>query len=152
MVIDLFLVILAFTHWFLPAPRAAELGRIFVGTLTLLCMLLLTIMVTVLTPLSLPQDIQPQTIYTVVSKPVRRLELIWGRMIGYMAIVTVLVLVFGGISLIYLCGPSAGTIRRDDAPAARRPGGPAHAGATTSATRPTSSGPGCRPACRSRGR
>ena len=32
----------------------------------------------------------------------RRLELIWGRMIGYMAIVTVLVVVFGGISLLYL--------------------------------------------------
>ena len=48
-------------------------------------------MVTILTPLSLPTDIQQQTIYTVVSKPVRRLELIWGRMIGYMALVTVLV-------------------------------------------------------------
>ena len=56
-------------------------------------------MVTIMTPLSLPTDIQQQTIYTVVSKPVRRSELIWGRMIGYMAIVTVLVLVFGGISL-----------------------------------------------------
>ena len=83
-VIVIFLVILAFTHWFLPVQRPAELGRIFVGTLSLLCMLLLTVMVTVLAPLSLPQDIQAQTIYTVVSKPVRRLELIWGRMIGYM--------------------------------------------------------------------
>ena len=34
--------------------------------------------------------IQQQTISTVVSKPVRRLEMIWGRMIGYMALVTVL--------------------------------------------------------------
>ena len=53
-------------------------------------------MVTILTPLSLPTDIQQQTIYTVVSKPVRRLEMIWGRMIGYMALVTLLVAVFGG--------------------------------------------------------
>ena len=103
-VIVLFAVILAFTHWFLPASqqRPAELGRIYVGTLTLLCMLLLTIMVTVLAPLSLPQDIQMQTIYTVVSKPVRRLELILGRIAGYMTIVTLLTLVFGGISLLYL--------------------------------------------------
>src|SRR5262249_40558983 len=50
----------------------------------------------------LPQDIQQQTIYTIVSKPVRRLELIWGRMLGLMALVTVLLLVFGGISLVYL--------------------------------------------------
>ena len=118
-VIVLFGVILAFTHWFLPAPqqRPAELGRIFVGTLTLLCMLLLTVMVTVLAPLSLPQDIQSQTIYTVVSKPVRRLELIWGRILGYMAIVTVLVLIFGGVSLLYLYRNIGGTIREIQAKA-----------------------------------
>jgi len=59
-------------------------------------------MVTILTPLSIPTDIQQQTIYTVVSKPVRRLELVWGRMLGYMALVTGLILVFGVISLFYL--------------------------------------------------
>ncbi len=101
-VITVFLLVLAFTHWFLQPPRAAEMGRLYVGTLTLLCSVLLTVMVTILTPLSLPTDIQQQTIYTVVSKPVRRLEMIWGRMIGYMTLVTVLVVLFGGISLLYL--------------------------------------------------
>jgi hypothetical protein len=101
-VITVFLLVLAFLHWFMQPPRAAEMGRLYVGTLTLLCSLLLTAMVTILTPLSLPTDIQQQTIYTVVSKPVRRLELIWGRMIGYMAMVTVLIALFGGISLVYL--------------------------------------------------
>jgi hypothetical protein len=94
--------VLAFTHWFLQPPRVAEMGRLYVSTLSLLCSVLLTVMVTILTPLSLPTDIEQQTIYTVVSKPVRRIELIWGRMIGYMALVTVLVAVFGGISLAYL--------------------------------------------------
>jgi ABC-type transport system involved in multi-copper enzyme maturation permease subunit len=101
-VLVIFALVLAFTHWFLQPPRAAEMGRLFVSTLTLLCSLLLTAMVTILTPLSIPTDIQQQTIYTVVSKPVRRLELVWGRMIGYMALVTVLVAVFGVISLFYL--------------------------------------------------
>ena len=101
-VMTVFLLVLAFTHWFLQPPRAAEMGRLYVSTLTLLCSALLTLMVTILTPLSLPTDIQQQTIYTVVSKPVRRLELIWGRMIGYMALVTMLLVVFGGISLAYL--------------------------------------------------
>ena len=109
-VVTVFLVILAFTHWFLQPPRAAEMGRLFVGTLTLLSSLLLTVMITLLTPLSLPQDIQNQTIYTIVSKPVRRIELIWGRMFGFMAIVTVLVVVFGGISLLYLSRTVGGTI------------------------------------------
>jgi hypothetical protein len=101
-VITVFLLVLAFLHWFLQPPRAAEMGRQYVSTLSLVCSMLLTVMVTILTPLSLPTDIQQQTIYTVVSKPVRRLELIWGRMLGYMALVTVLVAFFGGISLIYL--------------------------------------------------
>jgi hypothetical protein len=109
-VLTVFLVVLAFTHWFLTPPRPAEMGRLFVGTLALLCSLLLTAMVTILSPLSLPTDIQMQTIYTVVSKPVRRIELIWGRMLGFMAIVTVLVLAFGGISLAYLWRTVNGTI------------------------------------------
>ena len=53
-VITVFLLVLAFTHWFLQPPRPAEMGRLYVGTLTLLCSLLLTVMVTILTPLSLP--------------------------------------------------------------------------------------------------
>jgi ABC-type transport system involved in multi-copper enzyme maturation permease subunit len=110
-VITVFLVVLAFTHWFLQAPRPAEMGRLYVGTLSLLCSLLLTVMVTLLTPLSLPHDIQHQTIYTVVSKPVRRIELVWGRMIGFMTIVTVLVLIFGGVSLLYLRRTVGGTIQ-----------------------------------------
>jgi hypothetical protein len=110
-VITVFLLVLAFTHWFLQPPRPAEMGRLYVGTLSLLCSVLLTVMVTILTPLSLPTDIQQQTIYTVVSKPVRRLELIWGRMIGYMALVTVLVALFGGISLFYLWRTVGTTIK-----------------------------------------
>jgi hypothetical protein len=113
-VIAVFLLVLAFTHWFLQPPRPAEMGRIYVSTLILLCSVLLTFMVTILTPLSLPTDIQQQTIYTVVSKPVRRLELVWGRMIGYMALVTVLMLLFGAISLLYLRRTVGITIAKTD--------------------------------------
>ncbi len=118
-VLTVFLGVLAFTHWFLQPPRPAEMGRLYVGTLALLCSLLMTVMVTLLTPLSLPTDIQQQTIYTVVSKPVRRIELIWGRMLGFMAIVTVLVLVFGVISLLYLKRTVGVTIEATDALAAK---------------------------------
>ncbi|MEW4571165.1 hypothetical protein AB1L88_25115 [Tautonia sp. JC769] len=104
-VLVIFLLILAFTHWFLQPPdalRQAELSRLYVGTLMLLSSILLTIMVAILTPISLPNDIRFQTIYTIVTKPVRRLEVVWGRMFGFMAVVTVLILALGGISLIYL--------------------------------------------------
>ena len=98
-----FVVILAFTHWFLRSgERDAEISRVFVGTLTLLCSMLLSFMIIFTTPQSMPRDISNQTIYTIVSKPVRRLELIWGRLFGYMALVTFLIVLFGAISLIYL--------------------------------------------------
>ncbi|WZO97573.1 hypothetical protein EP7_004614 [Isosphaeraceae bacterium EP7] len=113
-VLVIFGVILAFTHWFLQAPRAAEMGRLYVGMLTLLCSLLLTVMVTILSSISLPNDIRQQTIYTIVSKPVRRLELIWGRLIGYMGLVTVMIAIFGGISLFYLSRTVGGTISKVD--------------------------------------
>ncbi len=111
-VLTVFGVILAFTHWFLQPPeqRPAEMGRLYISTLMLLCSLLITVMVAVLSPISLPQDIQSQTIFTVVSKPVRRLELVWGRMLGFMAMVTVLIAIFGAISLLYLYRNVRGTI------------------------------------------
>lgn len=118
-VITVFLVVLAFTHWFLQPPRQAEVGRLFVGTLTLLISLLMTVMVTLLTPLSLPQDIQNQTIYTIVSKPVRRIELVWGRILGFMTIVTALMLVFWGVSVFYLYRTVGGTIYATDQAASR---------------------------------
>lgn len=118
-VLVIFALVLAFTHWFLQPPRAAEMGRLFVSTLILLCSLLLTAMVTILTPLSIPTDIQQQTIYTVVSKPVRRLELVWGRMLGYMTLVTALVLVFGVISLLYLARTVGITISNTEAAAVK---------------------------------
>ena len=146
-------MVLAFTHWFLQPPRPAEMGRLFVGTLALLCSLLLTVMVTLLTPLSLPHDIQQQTIYTVVSKPVRRIELIWGRMLGFMAIVTVLVLVFGGISLAYLWRTVGGTIGATDGAGGQGGAGePDRPRPTSSASRPSSSARGWPPGCRSRAR
>jgi hypothetical protein len=114
-VIVVFAVILAFTSWFLdPGQRAAELGRLYVGTLMLLSSILLTLLVVILAPISLPNDVRQQTIYTVVSKPVRRLELIWGRMVGYMALVSVLLLFFGGVSLIYYNRMVGAAIREAD--------------------------------------
>lgn len=122
-VVIVFGVILAFTDWFLAPPRPAELGRLYVSTLALLSSMLLTAMVAILVPISLPNDIRQQTIYTVVSKPVRRMELIWGRILGFMALVTLLLLIFGGISLIYLERNVGGTINAARAAARRAEAG-----------------------------
>jgi hypothetical protein len=114
-VVVIFAVILAFTSWFLEPPRPAEMGRLYVGTLMLFCSLLLTVLVVILAPISLPNDVRQQTIYTIVSKPVRRLELIWGRMLGYMSLVTVLLMLFGAISLFYYYRQVGAAIDQEEA-------------------------------------
>jgi ABC-type transport system involved in multi-copper enzyme maturation permease subunit len=102
-VVSFFVVVLAFMHWFIRAgERDAELSRLFVSSLTFLCSVLLLLMIVFIAPVSMPRDIANQTIYTIVSKPVRRLELVWGRLVGYMTLVTVLLAGFGGVGLIYL--------------------------------------------------
>ncbi len=103
-VLVLFGTVLAFTHWFLPQAdsRQVELSRNYVTTLTFIGSFLLLVMICLLTPLSLPQDIQFQTIFTIVSKPVKRLELVWGRLFGFMALVTALLVVFGVVGFVYL--------------------------------------------------
>jgi ABC-type transport system involved in multi-copper enzyme maturation permease subunit len=101
-VLAVFVIILAFTNWFLGRGRTAELARIFVSTLTVITTFLLMVMIVLMAPISIPNDIRQQTIYTVVSKPVRRLELIWGRLLGYMAVVTLLLAILGGVSIVYL--------------------------------------------------
>ncbi len=101
-VLAVFVIILAFTNWFLGRGRTAELARIFVSTLSVITTFLLMIMIVLMAPISIPNDIRQQTIYTVVSKPVRRLELIWGRLIGYMTVITLLLAILGGVSIFYL--------------------------------------------------
>lgn len=50
---------------------------------------------------SLPMDISTKTIHTVLTKPVRRLEIIVGRVCGYGALMTILLALMGGVSLLY---------------------------------------------------
>ena len=86
-VIALFIVILAFTHWFIRTDdKGEELSRNYVSVLSVVTTILLLMMIGIVSPISLPNDIQQQTIYTVVSRARARLELIWGRLLGYMAL------------------------------------------------------------------
>ncbi len=101
-VLGLFVLVLAFINWFLGRSRTAELAPMYISTLALVTSFLLTMVVMFLSPISIPNDIRFQTIYTVVSKPVRRIELIWGRLLGYMVMVTAILLVMGFFSLLYV--------------------------------------------------
>ena len=135
-------------------PRPAEMGRLFVGTLTLLCSLLLTVMVTILTPLSLPHghpeadDLHGR----LQAGPAARADLgpdarLHGDRDGPGRWSS------AGSACSTSGGPSAA--RSTTTEAAGREGQerePDDRGQRSSASRPTSSGRGCRPGCRSRAR
>ena len=51
---------------------------------------------------SLPEDIKSKTIYTIVTKPVRATEIVLGRMIGFVAVGTVMLMPMGLVSFIFV--------------------------------------------------
>jgi hypothetical protein len=51
---------------------------------------------------SIPNDIRRQTIHTVVTKPVQKFEIVIGRFVGYMFLMTLMLLAVTGFSLLML--------------------------------------------------
>jgi ABC-type transport system involved in multi-copper enzyme maturation permease subunit len=96
-VFAVFILILLFAGWFLDQQSIdpARLYLDFVLTATAYLVILLGLF---LSSLSLPADFKNHTIYTVVTKPVRASEVVLGRIIGFTAIGTFLLIVMGAIS------------------------------------------------------
>ncbi len=96
-VVVLFVIMLLFAGWFLSTSGRDPAGLYleFVLTATTYLMLALAVM---LSAFSLPDDFKHRTIFTVLSKPVRRHELVLGRIIGFSLTGTVLLLAMGLMS------------------------------------------------------
>lgn len=100
-VLLLFLVPFLFAGWYLTTAEEAQLRILVSFTNTVMGWLLLP-MVLFVAAMSVPKDIETRTIQTVVTKPVRRLELIVGRVLGFMTVFTFVIAIMGGVSLAYI--------------------------------------------------
>lgn len=100
-VFAVFIVLLSFAGWFLDPGSSdpAALYLDFVLTATSYLVLLLGLL---LSSLSLPADIKNRTLHTVVTKPVRPSEVVLGRMLGFMAVGTGLLVVMGLVSYVFV--------------------------------------------------
>ncbi|MBN2021855.1 MAG: hypothetical protein JW809_03600 [Pirellulales bacterium] len=100
-VFALFLVVLMFAGWFLDPgnDHPVRLYLSFVLTATSYLTLLLVLFLSVF---SIPGDLRSKTLHTVVTKPVRPSEVVLGRMLGFIAIGTFLLLVMGAISYVFV--------------------------------------------------
>lgn len=96
-----FLVLLMFAGWFLDpdSKDPARLCASFVYQTTTYLVLLLALF---LSSLSLPSDFKTKTIYTIVTKPVRSSEIVFGRFLGIGAIGTVILLLMACCSYFFV--------------------------------------------------
>ena len=96
-----FFVILLFAGWFLDSTTndPATLYLSFVLTASSYLSLLIALLLSVF---SLPTDIKNRTITTVVTKPVRHGEIVLGRILGFGAVGTLMLLAMGVVSYVFV--------------------------------------------------
>ncbi|MDR1964347.1 MAG: hypothetical protein LBQ50_11255 [Planctomycetaceae bacterium] len=100
-VFALFMILLLFAGWFLDpnSEDPAKLYMSFVMGATTILVLLLSLF---LSSFSLPTDFKTKTIYSVVTKPVRSSELVFGRVLGIGLIGTVILILMGAASYLFV--------------------------------------------------
>jgi ABC-type transport system involved in multi-copper enzyme maturation permease subunit len=108
-VLAVFVVLFLFAGWYLPS-RPTEQVRVYVSFVMMSSTLIAMVASGLLACLGLPSDIKDQTIHTVVTKPVRRLEIVAGRALGLTILASLILIVMGLISYVYLTRSVGGTI------------------------------------------
>ena len=97
----LMLPIFLFAPWFID-DKAEYQVRTYVNTIFIVMTAFLLTTAALLAAFSIPADLKSQSLHTIVTKPVERLEIVLGRFIGYMALLTLMLVVVSVCSLILL--------------------------------------------------
>ncbi len=87
----IYLILLAFAGFFLD-PKTNEPAQLYMDFVMSSAAFLVALIVLFLSVFSIPNDIYRRTIYTVVTKPVHASEIILGRIFGFSAMATLLLL------------------------------------------------------------
>ena len=107
------LLVFLFASWFVRSDKPEHQWRIYVDLVFFVMAALLMITSSVLACFSLPTDIRRQTIHTVITKPVQRIEVVLGRIGGYTLLMTLVLFVVAHLSLLYVFRGIDPTARRD---------------------------------------
>ena len=100
-VFAVFILILLFAGWFLD-PGSVDPARLYLGSVLTITSYLVLLLVLLLSSLSLPADIKNRTLHTVVTKPVRASEVVLGRIVGFAAVGTLLLVVMGAVNYVFV--------------------------------------------------
>ncbi len=100
-VFAVFILILLFAGWYLD-PGSTNPARLYLGFVLTTTSYLTILLLLFLSSLSLPADIKSRTLHTIVTKPVRSSEVVLGRIVGFTAVATCLLLIMGTISYFFV--------------------------------------------------
>jgi hypothetical protein len=100
-VFAVFILILLFAGWFLD-PGSNDPARLYLGSVLTITSYLVLLLSLLISSLSLPADLKNRTLHTIVTKPVRASEIVLGRILGFAAVGTLLLVVMGTISYVFV--------------------------------------------------
>jgi ABC-type transport system involved in multi-copper enzyme maturation permease subunit len=94
------LLVFLFASWFLPYKPEDQV-RNYVQVIFFAMTYLLLFTAGLLAAFSIPADIRSNTIHTIVTKPVEKFEIVVGRFLGFMLLMTIVLVVMTAVSLLY---------------------------------------------------
>jgi ABC-type transport system involved in multi-copper enzyme maturation permease subunit len=100
-VFSLVLLVFLFASWFVPYKPEDQV-RTYVSLVYYAMTPLLLFTAIALAAFSIPADIRNQTIHTVLTKPVERFEVVLGRLLGYVGLMTLVLFTMTAVSLLYV--------------------------------------------------
>lgn len=95
------LLILLFGSWFIPSKSSDQI-RTYVTVVFWAMTVILLMVSALLAAFGIPADIKSQSLFLIVTKPVERVEILLGRLLGYMALLTLILIALTGAGLLYI--------------------------------------------------
>ena len=106
--------------WFIPSKPEDELRGI-IGWSSLAMTVLLLFTAALLAAFSIPNDIKNQNIYTIITKPVERFEIVFGRFLGYVYLMTLALLAMTAVGWVLIVSAKLDPKAQDETYMARMP-------------------------------
>jgi len=96
------LFIMLFAGWFIDIESEKDQLKGYIDVISWATMFLLLVTGTFIAAFSLPADIRNNSVHTIVTKPVERFEIVLGRFLGYMVLMTLALFIMTGLSYFYV--------------------------------------------------
>ncbi len=100
-IVGLFMAVLLLAGWYLN-PESDDPARLYISFVLTATNYLILALALFISAFSLPADIKSRTIYTIVTKPVRATEIVLGRMVGFVAVGTLMLVPMGFFSYLFV--------------------------------------------------